>query len=226
MAFRHALTHEAVLRSLVAPERRRRHARLLAAAEERVAAGDEVSLGLLLGHAEGAGDRRRAFAYARHAAARSLELGGDTEALGHIERALARWSVQEGAAVRAELLLEQGRLLHWVTQDHHRAVAPLAAAARAFDSLGERDRAILARALGAGARWWARDALALDDLSALPGALTPAAPQELRLEVVNEVARILMIEGRLSDAAGLAEDGLGLASHRRPGGPATGGSTS
>ena len=76
MAFRHAITHEAVLGSLLAPERRLRHARLLAAAERLAAAGREVPLGLLVSHAEGAGDRRRAFAYARQAAARSMELGG------------------------------------------------------------------------------------------------------------------------------------------------------
>jgi DNA-binding CsgD family transcriptional regulator len=212
MAFRHAITHEAVLGSLLAPERRLRHARLLAAAERLAAAGREVPLGLLVSHAEGAGDRPRAFAYARQAAARSLELGGDAEALGHIERALARWSEREGPASRAELLLEQGRLLHWVIQDHRRAVEPLGAAAAAFDALAEPDRATLARTLRAGARWWAGDARALDDLRPLPGALTPAASLELRLEVLNEVARILMLVDRAREAATIAEDGLALAS--------------
>ncbi len=212
MAFRHAITHEAVLESLLAPERRLRHARLLTAAERRAAAGREVPLGLLVSHAEGAGDRRRAFSYARQAAGRSLDLGGDAEALGHIERALARWSEQDGPTARAELLLERGRLLRWVTQDHRRAVEPLGEAARAFDALGDPDRATLARTLRAGARWWAGDAQVLDDLRPLASALTPTASLELRLEVLNEIARILMLVDRPRDAATIAEEGLGLAS--------------
>jgi DNA-binding CsgD family transcriptional regulator len=212
MAFRHAITHEAVLGSLIAPERRVRHARLLAAAERLAAAGREIPLGLLVSHAEGAGDRRRAFGYARRAATRSLELGGDAEALGHIERALARWSDQEGPSARAELLLAQGRLLHRVTHDHRRAVEPLAAAARAFDALGEPDRATLAWTLRAGARWWAGDGDGLDELRRLPGALTSTAPLELRLEVLNEVARVLMLIDRQREAAAIAQGGLELAS--------------
>ena len=113
---------------------------------------------------------------------------------------------------RAELLLEQGRLLHWVTQDHRRAVEPLGAAALAFDELGEPDRATLARTLRAGARWWAGDAEALDDLRPLPGGLTPAASPELRFEVLNEVARILMLVDRAREGATIAEEGLALAS--------------
>jgi DNA-binding NarL/FixJ family response regulator len=211
MAFRHAITHEAILGALVAPERRRRHARLLAAAEARAAAGRAVPLGLLLTHAEGAGDRAAAFAYARRAAARSREVGGEAEALAHTERALARWSEEEGAEARATLLLERGRLLHWVTQHHAAAIAPLEEAARAFRGLGDADRATLAAALAAGSGWWSGRAGALDALRALPGRLTPAAPLELRLEAVNEVARPLMLDRHPREAAAMAEAGLALA---------------
>ena len=114
-----------------------------------------------------------------------------------------------------------------MTQDHRRAVEPLGEAARAFDALGDPDRATLARTLRAGARWWAGDAQVLEDLRPLASALTPTASLELRLEVLDEIARILMLVDRPRDAATIAEEGLGLASapatrqaRPRPRGPA------
>jgi predicted ATPase len=74
MAFRHALTHQAVLGTLVGPDRRRRHAALLEAGEARAGSGSEVPLDVLLGYALGCGRRAEAFRYARLAAKRSLEL--------------------------------------------------------------------------------------------------------------------------------------------------------
>ena len=210
MMFRHALTHEVVLSSLVQPERRRHHARLLAGGEELAEAGSEIPLGVLLGHAVGAGDRGRAFHYARLAVAQSLELGGEAEALTHCERALEFWSDVEGDEARADLLLQKGRLLHWVTQDHAGAVAALTDASHTFAALGLRDRAALATALREGARWWSGEHDALERLRAAPRELSWEAPLELRLEVLNEVARPLMLDGQPREAAALAEVGLAL----------------
>ena len=209
-AFRHALAHEAVLGSMSGPERRVRHRRLLAAGQALAAEGADVPVELLLSHAVGAGERAWAFLYARLAARRSLELGAESAALAQTGRALELWSPDDGAEPRAELLLQHGRLLHWVAQEHARAADALAAAARAFRDLGDPAGAALAGALGAGSRWWAGDPGALEDIRAAARDLPPDAPVESRLEALNELARPLMLSGLERDAVRVAQEGLAL----------------
>jgi DNA-binding CsgD family transcriptional regulator/tetratricopeptide (TPR) repeat protein len=218
MGFRHALTREAVLGGLLAAERRRRHAAVLAAAEELIAAGGEVELGLLAGHALAAGDRRRGFLYSVRAGRRSIALSGFAEADAHYVRALELWEPGIGAEARASLLLEYGRLLARVARDP-RAAGLLAEARAAHLALGERVAAAEALAAAAGARWNAGvRAGVLEDLRTAHAELTAGDPVEARLQVLPILARALWMTGELREAAAVARDGLALVP-ARPGRP-------
>ena len=109
LAFRHALTRQAVLGGLLAPERQRRHARVL-----EIAGGTggvrALPLDEALEHALGAGDRVRSLQFSIRAAGRAVELGGYAEARAHYERALALWDAQDGLPTRADLLMRLGYL--------------------------------------------------------------------------------------------------------------------
>lgn len=213
VAFRHALAHEAVLDTLLGPERRVRHRRLLGAGKALAAAGQGVPLAVLLGHALGGGDRPAAFGYARLAADHSLALGGEAEALRHTERALDLWSVEYGARARGELLLQRGRLLHRVSQDHAHAEEVLETARRALADAGLPAEAGVADALRAASRWWSAEPGALDELRAARRAVAPDAAPEMHSEVLGELARPLMLSGHAREAAAIAEEGLRLTEH-------------
>ena len=96
-SFRHALVHEALSQEGLSTERRGRHARILAAGEDLTERGVlEVSSAELARHAVAAGDRERGLALSRAAAAHAQDLGAVTEALAHLDRALALWTTTTG----------------------------------------------------------------------------------------------------------------------------------
>jgi DNA-binding CsgD family transcriptional regulator len=214
VGFRHALTREAVLGGLLAAERRRRHAAVLEAAEGLIAAGGDVELGRLAGHAVAAGDRRRGFRYSAEAGRRSVALSGFAEADAHFARALELWEPEIGAEPRADLLLDHGRLLARVVRDP-RAAGLLTEARAAHLAVGRRVPAAEALAAAAGARWNAgMRAGVLDDLRTAHAELRDDDPVESRLQVLPVLARVLWMTGELREAAEVARDGLALVPRR------------
>lgn len=91
-AFRHALSREASYQDLLPAERRRLHAAVATALEERQKDADEArALGELAHHWHAARDERRAFAAAVKAGQAAATSLAPAEAVQQSERALALW---------------------------------------------------------------------------------------------------------------------------------------
>jgi len=208
--FRHALTREAVLAQLLTAERRRRHARVLEAAEALYSDAPDAPLEELASHALAAGDRVRGFTYFARAARRSLELCGYAEADAHFERALELWEPAFGQASRAALLLEHGRLLARVDR-RPRALEVLRAARDAALAAGERAEAAVALAAAAEARFNAGErAGVLAELRAARAELRPEDPPAAHLDVLPVLAWALRRAGDYPGAVAAAREGLAL----------------
>jgi DNA-binding CsgD family transcriptional regulator/tetratricopeptide (TPR) repeat protein len=107
IAFRHALTREAIYAELLARERVALH-RAVAAALERGRGGAAAPVEALAYHTFEAGDWARARAYATQAAEHALALYAPREALAQLERALAA-AAREGKPPEPALLAARGR---------------------------------------------------------------------------------------------------------------------
>ena len=207
-AFRHALTREAVLEDLLTAERRRRHARVLDAAEAKYRDAPDAPLAELAGHALAAGERGRGFAYALKAARRALELCGYDEAEAHFERALALWTPDLDPQEHAGLLLDYGRLLARARRDP-RGERLLREARAAYLDLGDRIHAAEALAVAAAARLYNGErAGVLDELAAARAELRPEDPPEAHLQLLPLLADTLVRTGDLRGAIRVAHDGL------------------
>ena len=208
--FRHALTQEAVSSTLLTAERRRRHARVLKAAEAVYGDAPDAPIEELAGHAIAAGDRVRGFHYSARAARRSLDLRGYAEAETHFRRALENWDPPAGPVARAALLLEYGRLLARVRRDV-RAPDVLSEARAAFLAIPDRVAAAQALAAAAGARWNnGVRAGVLEDLRAARAELSHGDPLDAHLEITPVLARALWMAGALREAEEVACEGLSL----------------
>ena len=106
IAFRHALTREAIYAELLARERVALHRAVAAALERGVLAGPQVEA--LAYHTFEAGDWPRARGYAAQAAEHALALYAPREALAQLERALAA-AEREGVPPEPALLGARGR---------------------------------------------------------------------------------------------------------------------
>jgi len=210
LTFHHGLTREAVTGELSGPELRRRHLRLLDAAETLYVGTPEVPFEELVAHALAAGDRRRGLRYSAQAARRCLEMGGYGEARAHYQRALELWEPGAGTDQRAALLLAFGRLLMRVTHEP-RALDLLDQARVAYESLGDRTGAAAARAAAAEARYnLGETEAAVADARALASELGPEAAPEARLLTLLTLARLLSMRGEAADAADIATEALEL----------------
>jgi DNA-binding CsgD family transcriptional regulator len=211
-AFRHALVHEALAREGLAATRRRRHQRLLQAADELVVGGMlDVSDSELARHALAGGDRARALVHSRAAAARALELGAVEEAAAHLERAIGLWRTEDGPSMRAELLFACGRLRTRLARGDSRAAGLLEEARAAYLDLGDEAAAAWSLAVLADDRWrggessrpfreWER---------AIPDLRRTGPPEALRWALAT-YARALAFEKQVGAAARAAEEGLAL----------------
>jgi DNA-binding CsgD family transcriptional regulator len=101
LAFRHDLTHEAILAAIAPPRRRLLHARVLSALRE--APETERDLARLAHHAEGAGNREAVLEFAVAAAEQAAALHAYREAAAQYARAL-RFADALPATDRASLL--------------------------------------------------------------------------------------------------------------------------
>ena len=183
LAFRHALVREALTQEERTGGRRRRHARILDAAEALTAEGVlDVSAGDLARHAVAAGERERAMKHSRAAATGAQELGAVEEAVEHLERALSLWIGDDGQPLRAELLVATGRLRTRLTHGEERVLDLLETALDTYELLGDRLGASGCRAALADAHWWLGEhAVAFQHWSAaLPELRASGSPEALR----------------------------------------------
>jgi DNA-binding CsgD family transcriptional regulator len=136
--FRHALTRAALRQQRPSAEARARHARILQMAERSAALAPEE----LAAQALAAGNRESALRYSHQAAARAREVGADTEARRHLERALGLWTVEDGLELRADLMRTLGEVIAFDVRGDE-AIRLLREARETFLSLGRRREAAL-----------------------------------------------------------------------------------
>ncbi len=211
-SFRHALVHEALSQEGLSAQRRNRHARILAVAEDLTERGVlEVSAAELAAHAVAAGDRERGLALSRVAAAYAQDLGAVAESVAHLDRALSLWRDDDGAALRAELLFACGRLRTRLTRGHERAVGLLREAHAAFLELGDGPAAAWCLAVLAEARFdTGRRAEGLRDWAQAMPEVRRRAPREALRSSLAAYARGLAIFGDSRAASVAADEGLAL----------------
>ena len=211
-SFRHALVHEALSQEGLSAQRRNRHARILAVAEDLTERGVlEVSAAELARHAVAAGDRERGLALSRVAAAHAQDLGAVAESVAHLDRALSLWRDDDGAALRAELLFACGRLRTRLTRGHERAVGLLREAHAAFLELGDGPAAAWCLAVLAEARFdTGRRAEGLRDWAQAMPEVRRRAPREALRSSLAAYARGLAIFGDSRAASVAADEGLAL----------------
>ncbi|HMN99908.1 MAG TPA: AAA family ATPase [Miltoncostaeaceae bacterium] len=212
LAFRHALTRQAVLAGMLAPERRRRHARVLEVAAPPGGIS-ELPLGERLEHALGSGDRARVLRYSVEAGGRAVGLGGYAEARGHYERALSLWASEDGAPMRADLLMRLGYLtshigggfLLWMAQHQSRQYFDEARAL--FDQLGDEHSA----ALAAGGSVWSRRRIdVVDDLRGALGRLSGAGAPDAVCQILCRLGDREFLVGHSRAALRTCSEGLAL----------------
>ena len=215
MAFRHALTQVAVESSMLRAERRRRHARILAAALDEVG---QLSLEELLAHALGAGDRSHTLRLSLDAARRTSAIGALADSEEHYRRLVAgdagpvrvRWRPVDGDVLRAEITSEWGRLLG-VLRPGAAAIALLGEAGDAFAAIGDPVAAINTRVDAAHIRWKSGDPGGVRELEDIVEETEQAASLTVRVRACSGAASVLMVSGvDGSKAAALAARGLEL----------------
>ncbi len=213
LAFRHALTREAVLGELLGPERRRRHARVLEVAEALPGAASGLPLEEMLEHALGAGDRAKSLEYSVQAANRAVDLGGYQEARSQYERALALWRPDDGPATKAGLLMRLGYLtshvggglLMWVRQERSRR--HFDEALRLYEEIGDTPSAALALA---GSVWSRQKTDVLDDLRRAREGLGPDAAPDAVCQILCRLADREFLVGYPRAALRTSAEGLAL----------------
>jgi DNA-binding CsgD family transcriptional regulator len=154
IAFRHALTREAICAELLARERVALHRQVAAAVERLNASTPDAVIETLAYHTFEAGQWAQARRYAARAAAHALALQAPREALAHLDRALAA-AQREGVAPDDALLLARGRALETLGdfEAAHADFSTVLASARAGGRVDEEWQALHAL----GMLWSARD---------------------------------------------------------------------
>ena len=188
-----------------------RHAAVLEAAERLDTEGVDAPAGELARHAVAAGDRRRIVVHSRAAARQAQDVGAIEEAVLHLERALDSWEEEDGAPVRADLLLACGRLRLRLSRGDERAADLLASAHEAALGVGDRSSAAIALALLADARFelGAREQ-ALRDWEHALAELREFGPAEAIPEALAGQARGLALQFDSAAATATADEGLAL----------------
>jgi DNA-binding CsgD family transcriptional regulator len=213
LAFRHALTRDAVLGELLGPERRRRHARVLQVAEAHPEAVPGLPLEEMLEHALGAGDRPKSFDYSIQAGGRSVDLGGYQEARSHYERALALWRPGDGLDMRASLFMRLGYLTGDVGGGFSylliepRSWQHFEEARKLYEEIGDMTAAALATA---GVVWSGQALDVLDDLRRARERLGPNAPPEAVCQILCRLAEREFLVGNTHTALRISSEGLAL----------------
>jgi DNA-binding CsgD family transcriptional regulator/tetratricopeptide (TPR) repeat protein len=214
-AFRHALGREATYHDLLPGERRRLHAAVATALEERHGDGgtEARALGELAYHWYAAHDEARAFTAAVKAGQAAARSFAPAEAARQFERALELWDrVARTAASstwsRADLLIAAADSAYLVS-DWARAAAHLRGALECVDRDVEPLRAARVMLQRARCLWGRDEARAI---LAAAEALVPGDPPSPDLAFLLSVQiRLALFDGRDQDALSLAERMLAVA---------------
>ncbi|WP_308195523.1 helix-turn-helix transcriptional regulator [Agromyces cavernae] len=215
-AFRHALVREAILSDLLPGERARFHARYAEAYEAAAAAGTRRLAAEISFHWLGAHDAARAFPATMQAMREARAAAAYATAAQLGERALGLWDVVPDAAAAAGM----GKLeLMGRTASHLRNAgegerslalirAALAECPRDDPNYPRllRDKALYLGNVGKGG-----SIEVLEEALEALDRLGDAVPSELRPTVLSALAGRLMIDGRLDDAAEIADRALAAA---------------
>ena len=105
-SFKHALVQEAAYQSLLKSKRQQLHARIAEALEQKFPEVSETEPEVLARHLTEAGQTERAIPYWREAGSRALASSANTEAIGHLTRALEMVGSLPEKRERDELELE------------------------------------------------------------------------------------------------------------------------
>ncbi len=230
LAFRHALTREAVYASLLQYERQSLHARVAQAVERLYRRSLDAHLATLAHHYHEAGSWERALDYGRRAGEQALALHAPREALQHFTRALG---AAERSSIRASPQLWRMRALAYETVgDFEAARADQVAALQMAEAAGDA-REQCEGLLSLGQLWASRDyeqaaacyaraldlARSIDDRLLLGRSLNRVGNWYANIEQPGAAVRFhreaLGIFEELGDAPALARtlDFLGMASH-------------
>ncbi len=211
---RHALVGEVIADDLLPGERAELHLALARSLESHAAPGAH-NASAIAHHYAAAGDQPRALAAAVRAGDAAEGVRAYGEAAAHFERALELWDRVPDAAERAgtgyvELLRAAAWCRH-IEGDSDRAEALLRAAAKEVDETEE--PAVMAAILerlaweerrqGRPGDAWANQQRALE--------LIGDAPSPERAQILSSIAKHLMLESRLRDAAERAREALEVA---------------
>lgn len=220
IAFRHALTREAIYADLLARERATLH-RQVASAIERLNAGALAPVVEALAyHTFEAGDWARARVYATRAAEHALALYAPREAVAHLDRAIAA-ARQEGVDPEDALFLIRGRALETLGdfEAAHADFSTVLTSARTGGRQDEEWQALHALGLLWAARDYARAgeyrqaalarARALGDPARIARSLNRVGNWHLNLEQPGPALRYheeaLALMEQVGDARGVAE---------------------
>ncbi len=215
-AFRHALLREAIYEDTFPGERLRLHrvtAETLAAHPELATAGPAAELAH---HWYAAGELTEALGASVQAAGEAEHMNAYSEAVGHVERALAIWDRVEAAqeiadVTQVELLVRGSRMAEWAGEGE-RAVALGERARVAVDEKTEPLLAAAAETLIGRALWSAgRGDDAIEHFVEARRLVPSDPPSVQRAEALADEARAMMLTGRGRESRGLIEEALELA---------------
>lgn len=220
-AFSHALSREVVHDDLLPGERRRLHARYLAALRERPDLALTRMAAELAHHATEAQDHSAALEAWIAAANEAVEAYAYTEGLGYLEEAIGLWPTVADAEVRSgtRLALLHKKAAHLAVEnaDPTRAIRHAEAALALLDPVADPETVALTYRSLAHARYAIHDPDAekahLEALAILP----PDRPSAARARVLAYYAMFLLLQGRTDEATPWIEEAHALAAeHGRP----------
>jgi DNA-binding NarL/FixJ family response regulator len=208
LAFRHALTRQAIHGGLLARERRALHRRVAEALEQLGRGSSDDAAADLAYHFAEAGMAEPALGYARRAGARALRMYAPHAALGQLTRALDM-TRQLGVAADPELFRLRAQA-HDFAGDFSSANADLDAARQAARARGDREaewRALLDQGLLWAGRDYARSGAYANEALELARAI---GDERLLAQTLNRVGNWHMNQDELGEAMRYHQQALGL----------------
>jgi DNA-binding CsgD family transcriptional regulator len=209
--FRHALLAEAVYSTILPGEREELHAQLA----DELARSSTAAPGELAPHWAAAGRSAEALAASVEAARQAQAVFGLTEALAHLERALALWAATPDAAEWARVDLVE--LCSWAARlavETGAAPRAVALARRALEAVGDRDAprvALLHENLARYLHASGRGDAALAEFERAVELMPAQPPSPERARVLVALARALNTTWRYDESLAICEEALGLA---------------
>ena len=209
--FRHALLAEAIYATILPGEREELHARLA----EELARSEAARPAELAPHWAAAGRTTEALVASVEAARQAEAVFGLSEALGHLERALALWDSSSDASELVGLSLDE--LCTWTAELASQVGAALRAVElgrRAIEVVGERDRhraALLHVRLGEYLSQTGREDACLAAIERAVELVPAEPPSPERAYSLASLAGVLSVVWRHAESLPICEEALAIA---------------